>query len=69
MLIFFGAGRRWCPDILTYKTKLPMRDLAPVLVGRDLPARSAELVSLNAEDVEFGTDGAVVKLRRTKTSP
>jgi len=45
-----------------------LRDLALVLVGRDLLARSAELVSLTVEDVEFDADGAVINLRRAKTT-
>ena len=49
-------------------TTKDLRDLALLLVGRDLLARSAELVSLNVEDVEFDTDGAVINLRRAKTS-
>ena len=45
-----------------------LRDLALLLVGRDVLARSSELVSLQAGDVEFTDAGAVLKLRRRKTS-
>jgi site-specific recombinase XerD len=44
------------------------RDLALVLVGRDLLARSGELVGLQAEVVEFNANGALLNLRRAKTS-
>lgn len=44
------------------------RDLALMLVGRDLLARSSELVSVTVESVEFQPDGALVALRRRKTS-
>lgn len=44
------------------------RDLAIVLVGRDLPARASELVSLELESVRFQEDGtALLSLRREKT--
>jgi site-specific recombinase XerD len=44
------------------------RDLALMLVGRDLLARSSELVNLEVAAVEFEADGASVALRRMKTS-
>jgi len=44
------------------------RDLALILVGRDLLARSSELVNLEVAAVEFETEGASVALRRIKTS-
>jgi site-specific recombinase XerC len=46
-----------------------VRDLALMLVGRDLLARASELVSVLAESIAFDTDGAaVIMLRRIKTS-
>lgn len=44
------------------------RDLALMLVGRDLLARASELVSLAAQDIEATPDGALVSLRRRKTT-
>lgn len=44
------------------------RDLALLLVGRDLLARSAELVALEVSAIEWAEDGALVALRRRKTS-
>jgi site-specific recombinase XerD len=44
------------------------RDLALMLVGRDLLARASELVAIQAQDIEQGADGAIVNLRRHKTS-
>ena len=45
------------------------RDLALLLVGRDLLARASELVALRVEDVTPAEDGgAVVALRRFKTA-
>lgn len=45
------------------------RDVALMLIGRDLLTRASELVSLAREDVEFTADGgALVSLRRYKTS-
>jgi len=45
------------------------RDLALLLVGRDLLARASELVALRVEDVTAAEDGgAVVALRRFKTA-
>lgn len=43
------------------------RDLAMLLVGRDLLARSSELVAIQVEDIEAVEDGALVRLRRRKT--
>jgi site-specific recombinase XerD len=45
-----------------------LRDLALLLAGRDLLARSAELVTIQVEDIEFSDDGALVSLRRHKTT-
>ena len=44
------------------------RDVALMLVGRDLLARSSELVALEVEHVEATTNGARVQMRRKKTS-
>lgn len=45
------------------------RDLALLLVGRDLLARASELVAVRVTDIEHGVDGgAIVNLRRHKTS-
>lgn len=49
-------------------TPRDLRDLALLLVGRDLLARSSELVALRVEDLEAVEDGALVRLRRRKTS-
>jgi hypothetical protein len=62
-----GRAADGAPIFLVPETKLPIRDLGPVLVGRDLLAGSAELVRLMGSDIEFDTDGAVVTHRRTKT--
>lgn len=43
------------------------RDYALLLVGRDLLARSYELVSLIVDSVEYVEQGAVVTFRRAKT--
>ena len=43
------------------------RDYALVLVGRDLLARSSELVSIKCSDIEFVEEGALISLRRRKT--
>jgi len=45
-----------------------VRDVAMMLVGRDLLARASELVALDVSDIEFDADGALVALRRRKTS-
>jgi site-specific recombinase XerD len=45
-----------------------IRDLALMLVGRDLLARASELVAITVEDIEQAEDGALVSLRRRKTS-
>jgi len=44
------------------------RDVALMLVGRDLLSRSSELVALQVEDITAATDGALVQMRRKKTS-
>jgi site-specific recombinase XerD len=50
-------------------SKKDLRDLALMLVGRDLLARASELVSVTREGVDFTEDGtALVALRRAKTS-
>ena len=43
------------------------RDYALLLVGRDLLARSYELVSLTVDSVEYVEQGAVITFRRAKT--
>jgi site-specific recombinase XerD len=43
------------------------RDLALLLVGRDLLARASELVALAVENLEPTDDGMLVELRRGKT--
>ena len=43
------------------------RDYALLLVGRDLLARSYELVSLTVENVDYVENGAVITFRRAKT--
>jgi site-specific recombinase XerD len=45
-----------------------LRDIALMRVGRDLLARASELVSLTVEAVSFTDEGALVRLRRHKTS-
>jgi site-specific recombinase XerD len=46
-----------------------VRDLALMLLGRDLLARASELVSITVENITFDTDDtAVILLRRHKTS-
>jgi site-specific recombinase XerC len=46
-----------------------VRDLALMLAGRDLLARTSELVSITAESITFEDDDtAVILLRRHKTS-
>jgi integrase len=46
-----------------------LRDVALLLVGRDLLARASELVSVTRETIELRPDGtAIVMLRRHKTS-
>jgi integrase len=44
------------------------RDLALMLVGRDLLARSSELVAITVDAITAVEDGALVSLRRRKTS-
>ena len=60
-------------DALTIRARLgdslkDARDLAMLLVGRDLLARASELVALTVVDVTIDTDGALVQMRRRKTS-
>ncbi|MBF0148049.1 MAG: tyrosine-type recombinase/integrase, partial [Magnetococcales bacterium] len=44
------------------------RDVAMILVARDILARSSELVAMNREDVQFDEDGAgTVLIRKSKT--
>ena len=43
------------------------RDYALLLVGRDLLARSYELVSLTVDSVDYVDNGAVITFRRAKT--
>jgi site-specific recombinase XerD len=49
-----------------------LRDVALMLVGRDLLARASELVAITIEDLELapagGQGGALLRLRRHKTS-
>jgi site-specific recombinase XerD len=45
-----------------------MRDIALMLVGRDLLARSSELVALTVADLEDTEGGMLVSVRRQKTS-
>jgi site-specific recombinase XerD len=60
-------------DTMTIRARMgdsvkDVRDLALVLAGRDLLGRASELVSLTVADITATDDGALVKLRRTKTS-
>jgi integrase len=48
-------------------TLLGRRDRAILLVGFAGAFRRSELVALDREDVEFGRDGVVITLRRSKT--
>jgi site-specific recombinase XerD len=43
------------------------RDVALMLVGRDLLSRSSELIALEVEHITPTTDGALVQVRRKKT--
>ena len=43
------------------------RDYALLLVGRDLLARSYELVSLTVDNIDYVDNGAVITFRRAKT--
>lgn len=45
-----------------------LRDLALMLVGRDLLARASELVAIDTADLERVDDGLLVNVRRRKTS-
>ncbi|MEI8397425.1 MAG: tyrosine-type recombinase/integrase [Rhodospirillaceae bacterium] len=52
----------------TGDTMIDRRDLALVMVARDMLARRSEVVALQVEDVTFGADGtATVLVRRSKT--
>lgn len=44
-----------------------LRDKALLLIGFAAAFRRSELVSLNAEDVEFADEGALIRLQRSKT--
>lgn len=60
-------------DALTIKARMgdtvkDARDVALVLAGRDLLARSAELVTLTVADLDAAEDGMTVRMRRHKTS-
>jgi site-specific recombinase XerD len=52
----------------TGNTARNLRDVALMLVGRDLLARSSELVALTVADLEAAEGGMLVNLRRQKTS-
>lgn len=59
-------------DSLTIRARLSdslrdCRNLALMLVGRDLLARASELVGLEVSAVEWDEDGATVAMRRKKT--
>lgn len=59
-------------DAVTIAAKLgdsprELRDLAAILVGRDLLARSAELVAIEVAHIEWGSP-TIIMLRRRKTS-
>jgi len=54
--------------VSTGRRLIDRRNLALLLVGRDLLARRSELVALRVEDVEFDPDGSAnVLIRRGKT--
>jgi site-specific recombinase XerD len=44
-----------------------LRDRALLLIGFASAMRRSELVSLNVEDVQFSEQGAIIRLRRSKT--
>lgn len=44
-----------------------LRDTALLLIGFASALRRSELVSLNAEDIQFTGDGTIIRLRRSKT--
>lgn len=48
---------------------LDQRDLALLLVGRDLLARRSELVALDIADLTLGDDDGFALIRRSKTDP
>ena len=60
-------------DAVTIRARLgdspkDARDLALMLAGRDLLGRASELVALNVTDIEADEHGAVIRMRRRKTS-
>lgn len=55
------------PDEPDKEKKSSSRDAALLLVGYAGAFRRSEIASLRVEDMEFGDDGAVVLLRRSKT--
>ena len=52
-------------DVAKIEAVAPARDLAMLLVARDLLARASELVALDVADVDF--DESTVTIRRSKT--
>lgn len=44
------------------------RDIALMLIGRDLLARSSELIAIRVEDIAPTAGGSLVRMRRRKTS-
>ncbi len=52
----------------TGTTLKDVRDIALLLVGRDLLARASELIALDVADIEWGESCALVRVRRRKTS-
>jgi site-specific recombinase XerD len=44
-----------------------LRDKALLLIGFSAALRRSELVSLDVEDIQFVTDGVMIRLRRSKT--
>lgn len=49
-------------------TPRDIRDLAMIMIARDILARSNEIVALNVEDLEYGMDGSgVILIRKSKT--
>lgn len=73
-----GTGQRQAValnerDTVTIRARLGdstrnLRDVALMLCGRDLLARASEMVTLTVADFEGTEDGALVRLRRHKTS-
>jgi site-specific recombinase XerD len=52
-------------DVAKIESVAPVRDLAMLLVARDLLARASELVALDIGDVDF--DESTITIRRSKT--